>query len=129
MGRREDDLAFAVAFAKKRAPFYASAKQAREVYRLAEKLGMTSAGLGKYMSSKRKPVPKLRMVVLANKNLGIAIPYGTIEPEEYLSSTRVLPVRVEVSSSQGRVDFSGAKKLPGSVELLVDVTSAKASGS
>src|SRR5947209_18611190 len=84
MKRTEEDQQFGTEFAKRLKPFYEQALKSGDTETaFARRIGVDRGGLQRYL--RQHAMPGFRTVVLAYKEFGISIQYGSVETHYLVS--------------------------------------------
>lgn len=125
MKRTEEDQQFGAEFAKRLRPLYEKAlADGLTEKEFARRLGVDRGGLQRYLRT--SAMPGFRTIVLAYRELGIAIPYAGTEPTPLVSGRGKrrrqtsefqmnLPLTIEVPN--GEIDVVVKRKSPRRIRL------------
>ncbi|HTZ83421.1 MAG TPA: hypothetical protein VMB66_09535 [Candidatus Acidoferrales bacterium] len=118
MKRTDEDRQFGLEFAKRLRPFYEKAlADGRTEKEFAQRLGVNRGGLQRYLRT--GAMPSFRTIVLAYRELGIAIPYADTDAHALISgrgkrrrrnSDLQMNLPLTIEATNGEIDVVIKKK-------------------
>jgi transcriptional regulator with XRE-family HTH domain len=125
MKRTDEDQQFGAEFAKRLRPFYKRALADGQTEKeFARRLGVDRGGLQRYLRT--NAMPSFRTIVLAYRELGIAIPYASTESVALVSgrgkrrrttSELQMDLPLTIEAPQGEISVVIKRKSPQRVRL------------